>query len=118
MKVVEHDQVEAAFERAFVRRDVRLGRHCGGGLRGRRDWQIHHGERGDGLPPVVLQHLEVVAGQVGHEVAVLIRHDRVHFDVVDLDTEVHLGLRRWRGVRLLRVHRGAECQHRRQREGA
>ena len=88
VQVVEQHDVDPAVERPRVRLHVGLD-----GLRskeraiGSLDRDIDQREGADGLRLPVLEHLEVFLLQIADEPALLVRHERVDFDVVDLELE-------------------------------
>ena len=118
VQVVEHEQVDAPLD-VVVGLHVRLDRPVGeerplGAL----DRDVDQRERGDLLRLAVLEHLEVLGAQVGHQVALRVGDERVHFHVVHLDAEGdgrRLGARRL-GRRLLRPQRDAAEGGHEQRE--
>ena len=100
VQLVEHDGEDAAANTLLVGRDVlRRSRP----LRRRRlravDGNPDLGEHGDLLARALLEHLEVVAGEAGDDLACLVGDERLHLDVVDLGAKDG-GLRRSRGRRL------------------
>ena len=119
VQVVEHEEVDASLY-GVVRLDVHLD-GPGGKERphGTLDRDVHQRERGDFLRPAVLEHLEFLGAQVGHQVALGVGHERIHLHVVHLHAEGdgwRLGSRRL-GRRLLGPERdGAEAGDE-QREG-
>jgi hypothetical protein len=106
VQIVEHDDIDAPVERAGVGLDVgldRLGRE-------ERPFEPLDRERADRLGPAVLEDLEIFLLEVADESALLVGHDGVDFDVIDLEFEgwrVQPLRRRWI---LTRRHHGAGQQ--------
>ena len=89
MHVIEHKEIQTAIDRRSIGRNIRLdGLEPGrcGLVR-----QVDQGEGRDLLWPAILEYLEVLVSQVCDEPIVLVRDDRVDFDVIDFESK---GLRR------------------------
>src|SRR6185369_5121721 len=98
VEVVDHHDVDTAFERPFVGANVRFNRYrTVQRTIGSLDRNVNLREQADRLRLAVFDDLKIFFLQILHEVAVSIGDDRVDFNVVDLQLERwRLRLRLWR----------------------